>query len=145
MNPNFLTENFNSSHKPHKPITDKNEYIKDIRYIASYVGDYVGTIYYDKRNQLYDSSSSTSAPPIDWQPRDENDPILQQDTNNMFAKARSVVKAYLDSAFIWISGKYDTLLLNEMAHQFNIRYNVNNNGIMTITFVSFGNSRKYYI
>jgi hypothetical protein len=126
-------------------IVTKEEYIKDIKNIAAFVGDYIGSIYFDRRNRLFSTTDSASALPLTWQPNTPFDPILIEDDHNTFYNARKVLTTYIDGAIEWINSKYSNSFLAQMSPEWDISYIVNSNGVLTISYTSFGNTREYYI
>lgn len=142
-----FTENFQGifSSNPFIKI-DPNEFSKDIRYFASYVGVYIAGIYEDRRSRQFNDSTGVGVG--NWAPKgtlDNVDPILLQNDDNLLSNSRFQLKAYLNSVAKFLLNKYS---IDEIDRNvgWNLYYTENpGNGVLKITYIENGNQTSYLV
>lgn len=130
-----------------KPINGSlEEYAKDIRYFASYVGYYIGGVYADKRARLFNNASGFGVG-NGWSPRGDLanvDPNLLRNDDNILSTARFQLKTYLDSMLKYLNEKYPIELVKNP--NFNLDYVQNpSNGVLKIRYVENGKESSYLV
>lgn len=130
-----------------KPINGSlEEYAKDIRYFASYVGYYIGGLYLDRRARLFNDATGFGVG-NGWSPKGNlihPDPALLHNDDNILSTARFQLKTYLDSMLNYLKEKYPSELVKNT--KFNMDYIQNqSNGVLKITYIENGKKSSYLV
>lgn len=130
-----------------KPIDGSlEEYARDIRYFASYVGYYIGGVYADRRDRLFNDATGFGVG-NGWSPKGNlinPDPALLRNDDNILSTARFQLKTYLDSMLNYLKEKYSSELVKNT--KFNMDYIQNqSNGVLKITYIENGKITSYLV
>lgn len=116
-------------------LVDDEEYIKDVKNIAAYVGNYVGQIYEHLRARQFDPVSKKPSTPM-WLPKSVND------IEGVPQKAKHQLDVYMKSATKFLKEKYPEKI--RKASAWGIYHEMKDNNIY-IYYKTDGFTRKYLV
>ena len=116
-------------------------YIQEVRFIASYVGPYLGEIYTYLRAKYADPASGIPMP-MYYQPQTPNDAVLK---DPLLSIARTQVKSWIDSEKARLSKVYDEVFLRDARRLYDLSYTEGANGVVTVTMIDKGQPQTYIV
>lgn len=123
-----------------RPVLTESEYIQDVKNLASYVGPYIGEIYLYLRDK-YSAVKNDPMPPM-FQPGTVADPTL---ADPLLPIARAQIKSWLDSGKLRLRQKYTDAVLQQLSTTWDIRYTMQNEGVLQVTYVQNGKPSVYLV
>ena len=135
------------------PIVDQQEYDKDIRYYASYIGQYLGEVYLYLRAKQYNPyNSANPASPPRWIPLSINDNMLkyindEYSSDNTVKKARVQALAFMNKMNDIMKKKYQANLSDVLKwkKRFSLSHNIAPNGVIIFYYTEYGRNYVYYL
>ena len=112
-----------------------DEYIREVRNVASYVGPYIGEIYLYLRNKYHISIPM-------FKPGGVNDPTL---ADPLLPIARTQIKSWIDSSKLRIKQKYGEAMLARLQPQYDIAYTQGDNGVLQVVNTNKATSTTYVV
>ena len=128
-------ENFTGRYSLVPTLVDDEEYIKDVKNIAAYVGNYVGQIYVHLRSKQFDTVSKNASVPM-WEPKSIND------VEGVPQEAKHQIDVYMKSATKWLNNKYPESI--RKASKWGIKHEMKDGNIY-IHYKTDGFTRKYLV
>jgi len=129
---NFKGGRFSLKH----PLVNEEEYIQDVKNIASYVGDYVSQIYLNLRSKQFNPVTQEASVPL-WEPKSISD------VKHISHQSRHQIHSYLKSAEDWLKQKYPDTIRD--SSKWNIHHEIDNDGFITIYYKTNGYIKKYIV
>jgi hypothetical protein len=118
------------------PLVTDEEYIRDVKNIAAYVGDYVGGIYLYLRAQKFNPVTKSAVDPF-WEPS------TAKDVESVSERTRNDIHVYLLSAEKLLDRKYPKAI--KQGSLYGISHSMNEDGTITIYYKNDGFVRKYLV